>query len=89
MGWSPENLGLVPDLSRLPSNMLDLIRSVNCGEYSSRSEARVAVCATMLRAGCGVDEVWMVMTDSANRISEGFSRRAGGAGRSPPGADRL
>ena len=73
----PEDLGLCPDLSRLPSNVLDLIQNGNRGEYPSRSEADMAVCATMFRAGYSVDEVWMVMTDPANGISEPFFEENG------------
>lgn len=77
MGRSLENLELAPDLSRLPSNVLHLIRNGGCGQYPNRSEARVAVCAAMFWAGYSVAKVWMVMTDSVNGISEGFSRRTG------------
>ncbi len=74
---SLENLGLCPDLSRVPEEVLDLIQNGNRGEYPSRSEADMAVCATMFRAGYSVDEVWMVMTDPANGISEEFFEEDG------------
>ena len=67
-----EDLGLVPDLSRLPERIRDLVKHGNRGEYASRSEADWAACVGMFRAGYGVDEVWMVMTDPSNCISEKF-----------------
>ena len=77
MGWSLENLGLSPELSRLPSHVLDLIQNGNRGEYPSRSEADMAVCATMFRAGYNAAEVWMVMTEPVNGISETFFEEDG------------
>ncbi len=78
MGRSLENLGLSPDLSRLPSDVLDLIqKTAVCGEYLNHSEASEAVCAAMFRAGYSVAEVWMVMTDPANGISEMFFEEDG------------
>ncbi len=70
MGRSPENLDLSPDLARLPSYVLDLIRNGNRGESLSRTEARVAFCTAMFQAGYSVAEIWMVMTDPGNGISE-------------------
>jgi hypothetical protein len=67
-----EELGLAPDLSRLPASVLELIRHGNGTEYPSRSEADWAVCVGMFRAGYGLDEVWMVMTNPENGISEKF-----------------
>ena len=67
-----EELGLSPDLSRLPESVLELIRHGNRTEYPSRSEADWAVCVEMFRAGYGLDEVWMVMTNPENGISEKF-----------------
>ena len=67
-----EELGLAPDLSRLPASVLELIRHGNRTEYPSRSEADWAVCVEMFRAGYGLDEVWMVMTNPENGISEKF-----------------
>ena len=67
-----EELGLAPDLSRLPESVLELIRHGNGTEYPSRSEADWAVCVEMFRAGYGLDEVWMVMTNPENGISEKF-----------------
>ena len=77
MGRALENLGLCPDLSHLPSSVLDLVRNGNRGEYPHRSEDSVVVCAAMFRAGYGVDEVWMVMTDPANAISQKFFEEDG------------
>ncbi len=77
MGRSLEDLGLWPELSRLPSSVLDLVRNGNRGEYPHRSEAGAAVCTAMFRAGYGVDEVWMVMADPANGISEKFFEEDG------------
>jgi hypothetical protein len=67
-----EELGLAPDLSRLPAGILELVRRGNGTEYPSRSEADWAVCVEMFRAGYGLDEVWMVMTNPENGISEKF-----------------
>jgi hypothetical protein len=67
-----EELGLVPDLSRLPAGVLELVRRGNGTEYPSRSEADWAVCVEMFRAGYGLDEVWTVMTNPENGISEKF-----------------
>jgi len=77
MGHSPEELGLTPDLSRLPSRMQDLVRHGNHRKYPSCSETSVAVCAEMFRAHYGLDEVWMVMTIPANSISEVFFEKDG------------
>ena len=52
--------------------MRDLIRDGNRGEYPSRSEADMAVCVAMLGAGYGVVEVWAVMSDPNNGISEKY-----------------
>ena len=67
-----EELGLAPDLSRLPAGILELVRRGNGTEYPSRSEADWAVCVEMFRAGYGLDEVWTVMTNPENGISEKF-----------------
>lgn len=64
-----EELGLNPDLSRLPADVRDLIRHGNRDEYPSRSEADWAVCLAMFEAGYGLDEIWMVMTNPDNGIS--------------------
>jgi hypothetical protein len=73
-----EELGLTPDLSRLPASVLELITHGNRAEYPSRSEADFAVCVGMLRAGYGVDEIWMVMTNPENGISEKFFEKGAG-----------
>ncbi len=67
-----EKLGLAPNLSRLPAGILELIKRGNRTEYPSRSEADWAVCVEMLRAGYGLDEIWMVMTNPENGISQKF-----------------
>lgn len=72
MGRSLENLGLAPDLSRLPGAVRDLIYHGNRREHLSRSEAALEVCAAMFRASYGLDELWMVLTDPTNAISESF-----------------
>jgi hypothetical protein len=70
--YRPKNLGLTPDLLRLSERMQNLIRYGNRGEYESRSEADMAACVAMFGAGHGVDEVWAVMIDPSNGISEKF-----------------
>ncbi len=52
--------------------MQDLIRHGNGGEYESRSDADFAACVAMFGAGYNVGEVWAVMTDPTNGISEKF-----------------
>ena len=78
-----EELGLAPDLSRLPASVLELIRHGNSTEHPSRSEADWEVCVEMFRAGYGLDEVWMVMTNPENGISEKFYEKG------PRGEDYL
>ncbi len=68
----PEDIGPVPDLSRLSRRMQNLIRHGNPGEYLSRSEADMAACVAMFGASYSEAEVWAVMTDPANGISEKF-----------------
>ncbi len=77
MDQSPEHLGLAPDLSRLQSEVRELIRHGHRGQYPCHSEAAAAVCVELLRAGFGVDEVWMVMTDPRNGISRAFYSQDG------------
>ena len=77
MGRALKDLGLSPELSHLPSNVLDLIQNGNCGEHPDRWEDYMAVCVAMFRAGYNVAEVWMVMTDPANGISEKFFEEDG------------
>ena len=60
------------DLSRLSPMMRDLIVHGNRGEYKSRSDADFAACVAMFGAGYAEAEVWAVMTDPANGISEKF-----------------
>jgi hypothetical protein len=68
----PTSTGPPPELSRLSQRMQDLIQCGNRGEYESRSEADMAACVAMLGAAYDVDEVWAVMTDPTNGISEKF-----------------
>jgi hypothetical protein len=68
----PKNLGPTPDLLRLSQRMQNLIRYGNRGEYESRSEADMAACTAMFGAGYSVDEVWAVVSDPTNGISEKF-----------------
>ncbi len=68
----PARMGPPPSLSRLSRRMQDLIRYGNSGQYQSRSEADMAACVAMLGAGYGVGEVWAVMTEPRNGISEKF-----------------
>jgi hypothetical protein len=71
----PRDLGAAPDLLGLSKRMQNLIRHGNCGEYGSRSEADMAACVAMFGAGYGVEEVWAVMTDPTNVISEKFTEK--------------
>ncbi len=68
----PKTLEPVSELSRLSRRMRDLVRYGNRGEYPSRSEADMAACVAMFGAGYGEAEVWGVMTDPSNGISEKF-----------------
>jgi hypothetical protein len=61
-----------PNLSRLSPRIRDLIRHGNQGRYKSRSEADMAVCTALFGAGYSETEVWAVMTDTTNAISEKF-----------------
>jgi hypothetical protein len=74
---SPEDLGLCPDISRLPSEVRCLIRNGNRDGCPSYSKAAGVVCTEMFKPGFGVDEVWMVLTDPANGISEVFFEEDG------------
>jgi len=71
---SPTPHGVIQDveLSRLSPRMRDLIVHGNRGEYLSRSDADFAACLAMFGAGYAEAEVWAVMTDQANGISEKF-----------------
>jgi hypothetical protein len=60
-------------LSRLSARARALVRLGNAGAgspYASRSEADFALCLAMFGAGYGETEVWAVMTDPENGISE-------------------
>ena len=61
------------DLCRLSRRARALIRLGNAGAgspYPSRSEADFAVCLAMFGAGYEEGDIWAVMTDPANGISE-------------------
>jgi len=60
------------DLSRLSLRMRALIVHGNRGEYPSRSHADFAACVAMFGAGYAEAEIWAVMTDPANGITEKF-----------------
>jgi hypothetical protein len=60
------------DLSGLSPRVRDLIVHGNRGEYKSRSDADFAACVAMFGAGYAEAEVWAVMSDPANGISEKF-----------------
>ena len=68
----PDNAGPAPELSSLSWRMRDLIRHGNSGEYRSRSEADMAACVAMFDAGFEEAQVWAVMTDPTNGISEKY-----------------
>jgi putative DNA primase/helicase len=71
----PANLGPPPRLSRLSRKMQELIGHGNRGDYESRSDADFAACLAMFGAGYAETEVWAVMTDPANAISEKFFQK--------------
>ena len=50
-------------------------------EYRSRSNADMAVCVAMFGAGYSETQVWAVMTDPANGISEKFLEKGRDGGR--------
>jgi len=68
----PRHLIQDVDLSRLSPKMRDLIVCGNRREYPSRSEADFAACVAMFGAGYTEAEVWAMMTDPANGITEKF-----------------
>ena len=80
MDQSPEELGLRPDLSRLSVEVRNLIRHGNRGQYPTHSEAAAAACVELLRAAYGASEVWTVLTDPINSISEVFFTKGGEQG---------
>jgi hypothetical protein len=69
---TPQHIRHDADLSRLSPRVRDLIVHGNRREYLSRSEADFAACVAMFGAGYTEAEVWAVMTDPANGISEKF-----------------
>lgn len=74
----PGGPGPSPDLTRLSRRMRALISRGNRaagGPYPSRSEADFAVCLAMFAAGYPEAEVWAVMTDPANGISEKYHEK--------------
>jgi RepB DNA-primase from phage plasmid len=68
----PVHIGRVPDLSSLSPRIRELILHGNRGEYGSRSNADMAVCVAMFGSGYTEADVWAVMTDPTNGISEKF-----------------
>lgn len=67
--------GRAPDLSRLTRRMRTLILSGNgaiSDPYPSRSEADFAVCIAMFGVGYEEADVWAVMADPANAVSEKY-----------------
>ncbi len=67
--------GAAVDLSRLSGRMRDLIASGNAGAggpYPTRSEADFAVAIAMFGAGYDEREVWSVMTDPSNGVSDKY-----------------
>jgi hypothetical protein len=68
----PDNVGPAPELSSLSWRMRDLIRHGNSDDYRSRSEVDMAACVAMFGAGFEEAQVWAVMTDPTNGISEKY-----------------
>jgi hypothetical protein len=68
----PADIGPAPDLAGLSPRIQNLILHGNSGQYKSRSEADMAACVAMFGAGYAASEVWAVMADPANGISEKF-----------------
>ena len=65
-----------PDLSRLSRRVRRLISNGDSGgDYESRSEADFAVCIAMFSAGYDENDVWNVMSDPSNAISERYRDR--------------
>lgn len=74
----PADPGPPADLSRLSDRMRALISGGNRdpgSPYPSRSEADFAACLAMFAVGYGEAEVWAVMTDPANGISEKYRHK--------------
>lgn len=70
--------GRAPDLSRLTSRMQLLILSGNgaiSDPYPSRSEADFAVCIAMFGAGYEEADVWAVIADPSNAVSEKYREK--------------
>ncbi len=78
--WTPDVLGLAPDLSRLPQETLDLIRhGGDHDEQRPRGGTLASACVAMFRTGYHIDEVWMTVTDPANGVSAEFYAEDGTA----------
>ncbi len=78
--WTPDVLGLAPDLSRLPQETLDLIRhGGDHDEQRPRGGTLASACVAMFRTGYHIDEVWMTVTDPANGVSAEFYAEDGAA----------
>jgi hypothetical protein len=69
---TPQDVMHDVDLSRLSPKMRDLLVHGNRRRHSSRSDADFAACVAMFGAGYAEAEVWAVMSDPANGISEKF-----------------
>lgn len=72
---------VTPDLSRLSYKFQYLIRRGNTGQYPSRSEADMAVCGALFKAGYSLEEIWSVITNPSYGISDKYYEK-GGQGRS-------
>jgi hypothetical protein len=80
MGLPPEDLGLRPDLSRLPNEIRNLIRHGSYVRHAGCADTLVEVSAAMFQASFGVDEIWMILTDPTNAVSAAFFSRGGEQG---------
>lgn len=77
-GRPPGTGSRAPDLSRLTRRMRSLILSGNgaiSDPYPSRSEADFAVCIAMFGAGYEEADVWAMMADPANAVSEKYREK--------------
>jgi hypothetical protein len=71
----PQHEGIAPTLDRLSPRMRGLILNGNRGEYQSRSEADMAAALALFGAGYTEGEVWAVLSDPSNGISEKFREK--------------
>ncbi len=76
--WSSPDLGLSPDLSRLPQETQHSIwYGGNHSDARFLDGSRISVCLAMLQAGYRTDEIWVVLTDPTNGISKEFFGESG------------